>query len=47
MIAVLDTVGAQPDRILHRFGVGRVSHDLEAALATDLKGGADLAIEQE
>jgi hypothetical protein len=46
-VAMLDAVGTQPDRILHCLGVGGVRHDLEAALAADLEGSADLVVEQE
>src|SRR3712207_6478040 len=44
---MLDAVGAETDRILHRLRVGGVRHDFEAALPADLEGGADLVIEQE
>ena len=40
-------MGAEPDRILHCFRVGGVRHHLEATLAADLEGGADLVVEQE
>jgi hypothetical protein len=46
-VAMLDAMGAQPDRILYRIGVGGMRHDLEAALPADLEGGADLVVEQE
>ena len=37
-VAVLDAVRAEPDRVLHRIGVGRVRHHLELALAADREG---------
>src|SRR5215831_7335450 len=46
-IAMLDAMGAEPDRILHCIRVGCMRHDLEAALPADLKGSADLVLEQE
>src|SRR5262249_31758688 len=46
-VAMLDAVGAEPDRTLHRVRVGGMRHDLEAALAADLESSADLVIEQE
>src|SRR5215467_1005651 len=46
-VAMLDAMGAEPDRTLHRFRVGGMRHDLEAALPADLKGSADLVVEQE
>src|SRR5690242_9042421 len=46
-VAMLDAVGAEPDRILHCIWVGGMRHDLEAALPADLEGSADLVIEQE
>src|SRR3954454_23338445 len=46
-VAVLDAMGAEPDRVLHRIRVGGMRHDLEAALAADLEGGAQLFVEQE
>src|SRR5215471_12629353 len=46
-VAMLDAMGAEPDRILHCFRVGGVRHHLEATLAADLEGSADLVVEQE
>ena len=46
-VAMLDAVGAEPDRILHRFRVGGMRHDLETALPADLESGAELLVEQE
>src|SRR5215469_11593013 len=46
-VAMLDAVGAEPDRILHGIRVGGMRHDLEAALPADLEGSADLVVEQE
>src|SRR5437660_12806902 len=46
-VAMLDAMGAKPDRILHCIGVGGMRHDLEAALPADLEGSADLVVEQE
>jgi len=46
-VAMLNAMGAQPDRTLHRFRVGGMRHDLEAALPADLEGSADLVVEQE
>src|SRR5690242_8709032 len=46
-VAMLDAMGAEPDRILHCIGVSSMRHDLEAALSTDLEGSADLVVEQE
>src|SRR5262249_53533870 len=45
-VAMLDAMGAEPDRILYRLRVGGVRHDLEAALPADLEGSADLIVEQ-
>ena len=44
-VAMLDAVGTEPDRILHCFRIGGVRHHLEAPLAVDLEGGADLVVE--
>src|SRR5215467_11682119 len=44
---MFDAMSAEPDRILYRIRVGGVRHDLEATLAADLEGGADLVVEQE
>ena len=46
-VAVLDAMGTEPDRILHRIRVGGMGHDLEAALPADLERSADLVVEQE
>ena len=46
-IAMLDAMGAEPDRILHCIRVGGMRHDLEPALPADLEGSADLVVEQE
>src|SRR3954447_5092266 len=46
-VAMLDAMGAQKDRTLHCIRVGGMRHDLEAALAADLEGSADLIVEQE
>jgi len=46
-LALLDAMGAEPDRILHCIRVGGMRHDLEAALPADLEGSADLVVEQE
>ena len=46
-VAMLDAMGAEPDRILHCIRVGGMRHDLEAALPADLEGSADLVVEQE
>src|SRR5215472_10385979 len=46
-VAMLDAMGAESDCILYRIRVGGVRHNLEAALPADLKGGADLVVEQE
>src|SRR6516225_11495828 len=46
-VAMLDAMGAEPDRILYRIRVGGVRHDLEAALPADLEGSPDLVVEQE
>src|SRR3984893_11708687 len=46
-VAMLDAMGAEPDRILHCIRVGGMRHDLEAALPADLEGSADLVFEQE
>src|SRR5215472_6027311 len=46
-VAMLDAVGAEPDRVLHCFRVCRMRHDLEAALPADLEGSAHLVVEQE
>src|SRR5215472_9546607 len=43
-VAMLDAMGAEPDRILHCFRVGGMRHDLEAALSADLEGSADLVV---
>ena len=46
-VAMLDAVGAEPDRILNRLRIGGMRHDLEAALPADLERSADLVVEQE
>src|ERR1700747_311569 len=46
-VSMLDAVGAEPDRILHRIRIGGMRHDLESALPADLEGSADLVVEQE
>src|SRR5215469_18098091 len=46
-VAMLDAMGAEPDRILYRIRVGGMRHDLEAAFPADLEGSADLVVEQE
>src|SRR5262245_44636762 len=46
-VAMLDAMSAEPDCILYRIRVGRMRHDLEAALPADLEGSADLVVEQE
>src|SRR5581483_10615704 len=46
-VAMLDAVRAEPDRVLYRFRVGGMRHDLEAALPADLERGADFVVEQE
>src|SRR6516164_5384992 len=46
-VAMLDAMGAEPDRILYCIRVGGMRHDLEAALPADLEGSADLVVEQE
>src|SRR5204862_6844821 len=46
-VAMLDDMGAEPDRILHCIRVGGMRHDLEAELPADLERSADLVIEQE
>src|SRR5215467_6850272 len=46
-VAMLDAMGAEPDRILHRIRVGGMRHDLETAPPADLEGSADLVVEQE
>ena len=46
-VAMLDAMGAHPDRALHRFRIGGMRHDLEAALPADLESSADLVVEQE
>src|SRR5262245_18925062 len=46
-VAVLDAVRAEPDRFLHRVGVGGVRHDTKTASATDCERRLELLVEQE
>src|SRR5215469_16190018 len=46
-VAMLDAMGAKPNRILHRFRVGGMRHDPEAAFPADIEGSPDLVVEQE
>src|SRR6478672_3396983 len=46
-VAMLDAMGAEPDRVLYSIRVGGVRHDLEAALPADLERRTDLVVKQE
>ena len=46
-VTVLHAVCSQPDRVLDRFGVGRMGHHLELAQVTDLEGRLQLVLQQE
>ena len=46
-VAMLDAVCPQPDRVLHRLGIGRMRHHLELAQLADLEGRFQFVLQQE